>query len=936
MDFQFSPEEPIGLLGKEGGVLGGEPSDPQIHSLMPGVQPNEPGIVQLPMAPAGKPTLHVGEPKKVSSKFEGHTALQAQTPEGDDVIYHYKGGNPVEASVGKDTYFPDEINFPVHPGAAPTKSMWPELDEAMDKMLGPEKPTLHVGPLTLSPASILGSKYISTKGSTPEGGTVYYNYTDGKPESINVFDSGGNHTATYNAAAEQFAFPPAPKAAEPAAEKQPTLTNPSLPTLHVGPLKSFAEGWEGKDAKGNLIVYGHSFEGHPASVEIFNKDNESVFHESYENLKNQYAFPTQDAHNQKYGELSEPDPNDDFPGIHSHSTPFANYKNFDEDKPELDFAEPLKDTSAGSSKTAQAKLTNGNLLKIYYDKNGVADLADEIGPDGVLYATHLPQETNLPEHPFKQKDWKPSETKSVPWVPTYSKFIAGKPEYKFNEAPTLLSESKYTSLYKFPLQEGGWLEVPYDKGTGEPDAALKYDSKGYYVESKLPDDINIPDAPFKSSSGEAGLIPHTPAPVSTPVGQITYGNYNYPKLPKKFLTDEEADLIGNRRFTSALMEGEAPADIHKLNNIIEKYKLPEDTPVTRGINYHVFKKFDATPVGGTFIHSSLFQSSANPEFAKDWAGGPYIEVVLPKGTPAFPASNYTHLPEWEYVLQTGQRFKVLEKGRDDKGKPYIRAELVPRFRPIPQEDSQPLPHPLLGLHLYHSSPYEFQRFATSQVGTGESTTYKGTLLQGYGHYLAEEPAVAKTYFDVAKRKNITDAIVKDLQKGLNIPGPKTDEIVERVHAIPTDNLDEEAERYKNLLSSDPDAKPMLKGILARQEREFFGRPAFTYRTLAHVDPNYLLDSDRPLSEQSPQVKAALARAGIDLSKTDNVKQILPQTREEMLNYLNAGIQGVRYLDAKSRAKGSGTRNYVIYDEDALDIAHKGYMTPQGKWEKYYD
>jgi hypothetical protein len=37
---------------------------------------------------------------------------------------------------------------------------------------------------------------------------------------------------------------------------------------------------------------------------------------------------------------------------------------------------------------------------------------------------------------------------------------------------------------------------------------------------------------------------------------------------------------------------------------------------------------------------------------------------------------------------------------------------------------------------------------------------------------------------------------------------------------------------------------------------------------------------------------------------------------------NAGIDGIQYLDAGSRAAGDGTRNYVMFDDKLIDILRR--------------
>ncbi len=97
-----------------------------------------------------------------------------------------------------------------------------------------------------------------------------------------------------------------------------------------------------------------------------------------------------------------------------------------------------------------------------------------------------------------------------------------------------------------------------------------------------------------------------------------------------------------------------------------------------------------------------------------------------------------------------------------------------------------------------------------------------------------------------------------------------------------------------------------------------------YKVQANVDPSRLLDWDRPLDAQLPAVKTALqslASAGVDAKTPQNVLEQLPGSSGQQ-TMLAHGIEGVRYLDQGSRAKGEGTRNYVIFDPKALTIVAK--------------
>jgi hypothetical protein len=110
--------------------------------------------------------------------------------------------------------------------------------------------------------------------------------------------------------------------------------------------------------------------------------------------------------------------------------------------------------------------------------------------------------------------------------------------------------------------------------------------------------------------------------------------------------------------------------------------------------------------------------------------------------------------------------------------------------------------------------------------------------------------------------------------------------------------------------------------------------------IPEADVAKLLDWDAPLSEQTPGINAALKKmlgadeylaavqAGVDgrelvkaLGRSTRGSNIVTsygsdQAASEALR--KAGIPGLKYYDAKSRAAKEGTRNYVIWDQGLLD------------------
>jgi len=112
-----------------------------------------------------------------------------------------------------------------------------------------------------------------------------------------------------------------------------------------------------------------------------------------------------------------------------------------------------------------------------------------------------------------------------------------------------------------------------------------------------------------------------------------------------------------------------------------------------------------------------------------------------------------------------------------------------------------------------------------------------------------------------------------------------------------------------------------------QPSEFIKGNLYTVELLP--DESEFLDWDKPLSEQSEKVRAILVAAGLDGKDGRSIyisagahrgfgKQILGG-KEASEHLASLGIPGIRYLDGNSRDGGSGTSNYVIFDESLVKI-----------------
>ena len=263
--------------------------------------------------------------------------------------------------------------------------------------------------------------------------------------------------------------------------------------------------------------------------------------------------------------------------------------------------------------------------------------------------------------------------------------------------------------------------------------------------------------------------------------------------------------------------------------------------------------------------------------------------------------------------------------------------------------------------VWHGSPHKFDKFDSSKIGTGE-----GAQAYGHGLYLAENPKVADEYAgklskSIVEFKNSVPE--NEYERALQA---KYQSLADRTqlgskfqaiynawvnHANPVSDF-----LYGNSYAG---VKPMspeqLKTALAyRDAAKRLGEPVLSDTgSLYKVDlPDEaiakMLDWDKPLSQQSPEVQAALAatkskqlRAVVDYASSPYTTPELagevktmgeaikllgmnasPAKGSEMLR--KQGIPGIRYLDGGSRGAGQGTSNYVVFpgNEDILKILER--------------
>jgi hypothetical protein len=228
-----------------------------------------------------------------------------------------------------------------------------------------------------------------------------------------------------------------------------------------------------------------------------------------------------------------------------------------------------------------------------------------------------------------------------------------------------------------------------------------------------------------------------------------------------------------------------------------------------------------------------------------------------------------------------------------------------------------------GITAYHGSPHDFDKFSMDKIGTGE-----GAQAYGHGLYFAENEGVARNY-----------------KAALSKP--------ESVRAFPS------AEDAKQFGEPVPDGTGGFAAKLGDGSYVTDGAGGRMYEVRINADPEDFLDWDKPLSQQSKPVRDAVKELRPDEQTVRMISDLEAKEASGAGNYASrmllarlkkrfgshaveqdvrgssimsderaaallrdSGIPGIRYLDQGSRGAGEGSRNYVLFRDDIIEIVKK--------------
>ena len=281
---------------------------------------------------------------------------------------------------------------------------------------------------------------------------------------------------------------------------------------------------------------------------------------------------------------------------------------------------------------------------------------------------------------------------------------------------------------------------------------------------------------------------------------------------------------------------------------------------------------------------------------------------------------------------------------------------------------------------YHGSPYLFEKFDLSKIGTGE-----GAQSFGHGLYFAEAPGVARGYQMALSEKAgqettiggkpIIDVYNRIYDRANKLPSKEAQVEFDKAAMLEKMMLDtppQELIKYAKDIGSNPSVIQWLEKDIAPKTKV----PGGFYKVdIPDSAVSTFLDWDKPLSKQKDvMAKITPESLGLQYKQLENgnhaflnaegkpfgimqkggtkdsfqsnwTKHITMQgSGGDLYKALNqglfdakktsdalnrAGIQGIKYLDQGSRSAGQGTRNFVVFDPNLIKVLERNNEPLQG-------
>lgn len=238
---------------------------------------------------------------------------------------------------------------------------------------------------------------------------------------------------------------------------------------------------------------------------------------------------------------------------------------------------------------------------------------------------------------------------------------------------------------------------------------------------------------------------------------------------------------------------------------------------------------------------------------------------------------------------------------------------------------------------YHGSPHNFDKFKMDRIGTGE-----GAQAYGHGLYFAENENVAQNYRAALKLKGHDGSSETEMLRSAGF----TDEDMRQLQPF----LDTASDAQGAMRQfSDWTGKKATPEMQSAVSAVLESRPKGSmYEVNINANPDDFLDWDKPFASADDVERFAAKFDGVDPALRKKIEdygymrqqagQPMPDgndilrevfggvgekaSQQATRTMSEAGIPGIKYFDGNSRSSGEGSRNYVVFDENLINIVKK--------------
>ncbi len=278
-----------------------------------------------------------------------------------------------------------------------------------------------------------------------------------------------------------------------------------------------------------------------------------------------------------------------------------------------------------------------------------------------------------------------------------------------------------------------------------------------------------------------------------------------------------------------------------------------------------------------------------------------------------------------------------------------------------QEPFKPVTEPLrlppgMGIPVYHGSPYRFDKFMNEAIGTGE-----GAQAFGYGHYVTDDPIVAKQYAQLGLSPralqekfgtDVWDAISwyarGDKQEAIrrmdNLIGEQ-ESYIKKYNSPEGTTITDALKKYQDIKQQIINDKIELPQNIYQATIHKGKRPSeYTFLEWEKFIPEDKLKSvkntvrayyseDNPLrQEMMDAIERKSSYIGTESGLTGhglyrNITSVLGSEKQASEFLKRAGISGIKYPTGSiSGMKDIGKYNYVVFNPEDITVTQRGEET----------